>query len=101
LLNYSELEAGGVNPRYIQLLERTNFIKRDDSSKGIFPSGELSELYRRFAQDLGHGEALTKSLETVIGEVLNTHYRYIYDELKLRQLAPYVHIASRYNVKLP
>jgi hypothetical protein len=57
----------------------------------------LSELFVRFLEKFGNkSTATTYTLERVLNEIMLSHYDYLYYDLKLRQLAPYVRISTTY-----
>jgi len=95
-LHLSYLEASGVKPNYLILLKRSNFIDIDDKEMTIRPTKVLNGLYEQFWQKGEESEAITRTLEVAVEEILLNDYNFIYNELKLRTLAPYVHIASSY-----
>jgi hypothetical protein len=93
-VSFSELTDVGYNPRYVTLLERSNFVVVEE--KIVRPSPTLSDFYTRNRQQMERDEALNTTIEGVLNEIIHGHYDFVYNTLKLRQLAPYVQISTTY-----
>ncbi len=92
----SEVEGAGYSANYLTLLQLANVAKVERETDIVYPSSTIEELYAQFSSTMPHADAIATTIERVIQDILLNHYDFVYSELKLRQLTPYIQVSSTY-----